>query len=135
MPPVRKLRQKGGFAALVDSANVAGWLRRTRAVGNNYGKQDRQLLRNTMEALEVLTLHQGCEPFGTEWAHWIPREWNAAADSLATRAMERKEDAFFLNGRWHTDKWTQVNVVLLSDTGILLLHRNCRELLARPSSR
>ena len=33
---------------------------------NNYGKLGRQLLRNTMEALEVLTLHQGCELFGKE---------------------------------------------------------------------
>ena len=38
-------------------------------------------------ALEILTLHQGCEPLGTERAYWIPREWIAVEDSLATRAM------------------------------------------------
>ena len=56
------------------SAIVAGWLRGTRAMENNYGKQDRQLLRNTTDALEVLTLHPWYEPFGTEWAYWIRME-------------------------------------------------------------
>ena len=94
-------------------------------------------------------MHQTCEPFSTEWACWIPHKWNAAADSLATRAMEKKEDAIFLSARWHTDKWTQADVVLMSDaglrdwpekpsrklqgTGFLFLHRSSRELLAAAS--
>ena len=124
MPPVRKLRQKGGFAALVDSANVAGWLRGTR-----HGRQLWQARQTPAEK------HHG----SSGSADVGPRMW----------ATERKEDAFCLNGTLHTDKWTQADVVILSDPGIqdcpskpsrkrqgtnvLLLHRNSRELLAAAS--
>ena len=149
MQPVRNQRKKGGFAALVDSANVAGWLRGTRVMGDSCGTQNRRKLEKTMETVEALTMHLGCEPFGTEWVHWTPREWNAAADSLATRAIERREDAFFLNNRWHTDRWSQGDVVIMSDAGtrdnpssqglkqegmgFLMIHRSTRELLAAAS--
>ena len=39
-------------------------------------------------------------------------------EPLATRAFENREDAFFLNSRWHTDKWSRATVVTMSDTGI-----------------
>ena len=136
-------------AVWIDSANVAGWLRGTRVMGDSYGTQNRRRLEKTMETLEVLTMHLGCEPFGTEWVYWIPREWNAAADSLATRAIKRREDAFFLNSRWHTDRWSQADVVIMSDAGtrdnpsrpgmkqqgmgFLMMHRSTRELLAAAS--
>ena len=40
----------------------------------------------------MLSLHLGCGPFGTEWVYWIAREWNAAADSLATEDRARQDD-------------------------------------------
>ena len=102
-----------------------------------------------MGILEVLSMHLECEPFSREWVFWIPREWNAAADSLATRAIEKREDAFFLNSRWHMDKWRRADVVMMSDTGFwdnlsrpgmkqqgmgfLMMHRDTRELLAAAS--
>ena len=66
MQPVRNLREKGGFAALVDSANVAGWLRGTRVMGDSYGAKNRKKVEGTIEILEVLSMHLNCEPFGTE---------------------------------------------------------------------
>ena len=149
MQPVRNLREKGGFAALVGSANVAGWLGGTRVMGDSYGAKNRKRLEGTIEILEVLSMHLDCEPFGAEWVYWIPTERNAAADSLATRAIEKREDAFFLSSRWHTDKWSTANVVTMSDAGIrdsprrprvkqqgmgfLMVHWGTRELLAAAS--
>ena len=72
-------------------------------MGGSYGPENRKRFERTMETLEVLSMHLDCEPFGTEWVRWIPREWFTAADSLVTRAIERRDD-FFLNSRWHTDK-------------------------------
>ena len=62
---------------------------------------------------------------------------------------EERKRCFSERQKWHTDKWTQADVVLLSDagirdcpskpsrklqgTGFLLLHRNSRELLAEAS--
>ena len=62
---------------------------------------------------------------------------------------EKRGDAFFLNSRWHTDKWSRANVVMMSDAGIrdspskpgvkqqgirfLMMPRGNRELLAAAS--
>ena len=94
MAPVRSRRQKGGFAALVNSTNVAGWLSGTSKMGDHYVEQTRELLRRTTEALEVRAVHHECEYFASQWSCWISREWSAAVNSLATRAIERKENTF-----------------------------------------
>ena len=112
-----------------------------------HAKQKR--LEKTMGTLKVLTMHLGCEPIGTDCVRWIPREWNAAADSLATRAIKRREDAFFLNYRWHTDRWGQAELLIMSGAGtrdnpsrqgmkqqgmgFLMMHRSTREQLAAAS--
>ena len=62
-------------------------------------RKTRKNRQKIMEILEVSTMHLGCEPYGTEWVFWILREWNAAADSLATWAIEKREVAFFLSSR------------------------------------
>ena len=64
-PEVRGGEREEGFAALVDSANVAGWLDGTRKVSDHYAEQDRELRRRTAEVLEVLAVHQECESFAT----------------------------------------------------------------------
>ena len=47
--PARSRREKGGFAAIVDSANLAGRLNGTRKMGNHcqYARRTRELLRRT----------------------------------------------------------------------------------------
>ena len=62
MPSVRSQRQKGGFAALVDSANVAGWLRGTRVMGDSYGDRNGKRLENTMETLECYRCTWAADP-------------------------------------------------------------------------
>ena len=42
MQPVRSQRKKAALTALVDSANVAGWLRGTRVMGDSYGIQKQE---------------------------------------------------------------------------------------------
>ena len=49
---MRNLQEKGSFAAVVDSANVAGWLRGTRVMGDSYDAENRMRLERTMETLE-----------------------------------------------------------------------------------
>ena len=44
-------------AALVDSANEAGWLRGTCVMGDCYGAHNRERLENTMATLEALSTH------------------------------------------------------------------------------
>ena len=117
MQPVRNKRKKCCFAALVYSANVASWFRGTRVFEDRYGTHNRKRLEKTMGTLKVLTMHLGCEPIGTECVRWIPREWNAAADSLATRAIERREDAFFLNNKWRVDRWGQAELLIRAVQG------------------
>ena len=121
----------------------------TRVTGHSNGAENRKRHIETQETQEVLSMHLDCEPFGTEWVYWTPRERNAAADSLATRAVQKREDAFFLNSRWHTDKWSRADVVLTSDAGIrdspsrpgvkqqgigfLMMHQGTWQLLAAAS--
>ena len=151
MQPVRNLREKGGSAALVGSANVAGWLRGSRVLGDSYGTQNSKRLENTMETLEVLTVNApGLRAFrARNGSIGYQESGMQLLTALATRAIDRREDAFFLNSIWHTDKSSQAKVVMMSDAGIrdsptrrvvkqqgmgfLMMHRSTREPLAAAS--
>ena len=140
MQPVRNLREKGGFAALVDSADMASWLRGTRVMGDSCGAENREARKNhgnpggTVNASGLRTLRHGVGLQDTKRA------------GVQLLLAEKREDAFFLNSRWHTDKWSRASVVMMSDAGIrdspskpgvkqqgirfLMMHRGNRELLA-----
>ena len=104
MQPVRNLREKGGFAALVDSANMASWLRGTRVVSDSCGAENREARKNhgipggTVNASGLRTLRHGVGLQDTKRA------------GVQLLIAEKREDAFFLNSRWHTDKveWEQM---------------------------
>ena len=60
-----ELAREGGFAALVDSANVASWLRGTRVMGDSCGAENREARKNhgnpggTVNASGLRTLRHG----------------------------------------------------------------------------
>ena len=79
----------------MDSDNVAGSVRGTRKIENRYA-EDRGLLRRTKPWTWQCTSLNPLPSTG-----WL--RGTQVAVSLATRAVEKKYDVFFLNARWHTD--------------------------------
>ena len=69
-----------------------------------------------MQVLELLCLHLRQPPFASEWAFWIPRENNQAADFLAARAIECKKDSAHLHGNWLQERSRYI--VGMSDAGV-----------------
>ena len=104
-----------GFVAVVDSANVAGWLSGRRAVGQRGGEEVVGRVEQAWDTLELLAVHLGSPPLATEWVVWVPREENKGADWLATRALETG-DAWFWHGQWA--RFQKEEIVIFSDAGV-----------------
>ena len=107
---------QGGFVAVVDSSNVAGWLSGRRECKSERDGKVQALAAQAWEALEILTLHLATPPLATEWIMWVPRESNRAADWLASRALSSRGDAWFWHGWWR--RYRHDAMVLLSDAGV-----------------
>ena len=76
-------------------------------------------IEKALEALELLTLHLGSSPLATEWVAWVPREFNKAADWLATRALDTTSDAWYWHRSWR--HFQDSEIVVFSDAGVRVL--------------
>ena len=117
LPP---MSSRPGFVLAVDSENVAGWHSGRRVVRKSVGVQSVAVVlaerEETMTILELMWCHLSSPPIGTEWVYWIPREFNAAADLLANRAMDEQGDGIYVSTRWQ--RFQGRHVVGFSDAGI-----------------
>ena len=117
---LRSMAESRGFAVVVDSVNVAGWVsgrRSCRSGEMGGGRSERQEeVARVLETFEILIMHLGDAPLTTELVHWVPRECNRAADWLAGLALEEQEDRWYLHRSWRAHG--EAALVLFSDAGV-----------------
>ena len=105
---------------MVDSINVAGWMGGRRGFGGGgIGREEgrrRMEVNKVLASLENLVMDLASPPLTSELVHWIPREYNKAADWLATLALDTRGDRWLLQGSWRL--WARRPLVLMSDAGL-----------------
>ena len=96
---------------------MAGWLSGTRALRGAVARPElRAERRELLETLELLVACGGMTPSTTDWCHWVPREYNDAADYLAGCALSERRSAVWLNGHWR--RYKTPSLVVFSDAGL-----------------